>query len=112
MFLSNTQGEFKMFKRNRKLMFNWFGSFMIVFLIGLLLPAGSVLAQTPIPPTSRKESALQSHLTRLIDNPAVRAPAIMSAATNLIQDPSFESFIPPTSDPYWVQSDNVFGTPL
>ena len=103
-------------------MFNWTRGFTILLLIGLLLlPAGAVKAKTISPLrieatgldslTSRDTSPFRSHQIKLLENPAVGAP-IVASATNLVQDPSFEGFTPPSTDPSWSQSDNYYGTPL
>src|SRR5258706_1303603 len=106
MFLSNAQGEFKMFKRNRKLMFNWFSSFMILLLIGLLLPTGSALAQAPTPPLDPFAKHLPANGTK-VQIPILAENITPHSANNYLQDPSFEA-----GGSGWGQYSTNFGTPL
>src|SRR5258708_23536803 len=98
-----------MFTRNRKLMFNWFSSFMIVLLIGLLLPTGSASAQSPAPPPKSIIKHLPANGVRS-PNLVGSAPLTSLSGTNLLQDPSFEASFGSTT--YWQQFSTNFGTPL
>jgi NHL repeat-containing protein len=47
--------------RNRKLMFNWFSSFMILLLVGVLLPTSSASAQNQQPPRRTTNPFISPH---------------------------------------------------
>ena len=88
-------------------------TFIIVLLIGLILPTGSVLAQDSSP-HARKEEALLSDTTRIMEPPIQNADSGLSAITQAVQDGGFEAY-----DPFWkfdrfwtAEVDSYFGTPL
>jgi hypothetical protein len=99
--------------RKHATMYYLLRSLTIVLLMGFLFPAGSAFAQGPSP-SSRRTSAIQSGLTSLGEISPLNADiAPMTITDNLIQDGGFEAYNAQTQDdPYWLESDSYFGTPL
>jgi hypothetical protein len=88
-------------------MFNWVHRFTSLLLIALILPIGSVSAQTQ--PSGLFEK--QSHIVDPTNaSQAGHANSSSLIANNLIQDPSFEASY--GSGAYWNQSSTNFGTPV
>ncbi len=84
-----------------------FRGFLTLLLIGLLLPAGSASAQTDGTEFVEKQQFVIDHNKQNSAEPANVGPM---AATNLIQDPSFESSL--ANGFPWEQLSTNFGTPL
>ena len=80
---------------------------VILFLGGLLLPIGSVLAQTPQSDPFAKQLPANGARSQNLTATAGVAPL---SGTNFIQDPSFESSI--GTGAYWGQYSTNFGSPL
>src|SRR5262245_34421369 len=106
-----------MFRLKPRSFFHWFRWVAILLIIGMILPTQAALARTTNGSgnqsgfhTSRTASTYWSKLAVPIQKQAGWQANVPSAGPNLIQDPSFESFVPPSSNPYWAQSDNYYGT--
>jgi hypothetical protein len=97
-----------MIARKGRTMRFWLCSLSILLMVVLLLPGGSVFAQDEGPQKHHKHFTGQTGLTSL------RTPSFENAAlaASVIQDGSFEAFLPDYDDPYWYQYDSAVGTPL
>jgi len=84
-----------------------FRSVLTLLLIGLLLMAGSASAQGEIPGFVEKQQPVAGPGT---GSSAESTDAGPTAATNFIQDPSFENSF--GTSQYWTQSSTNFGSPL
>src|SRR6266498_6048651 len=89
--------------------FNWVRSFMILLIIGLLLPTSSAFAKAPAqaqgPEIFAKKAPADGPTNQLVfSNPnAMGDVSIIPLTTgNLLQDPSFEASF--STYPYWSQS--------
>jgi hypothetical protein len=87
-----------LFKHSRNL--------ILLLLVGILFltSAASAQAQGQTPPSHKRFTTQLNPLS--MEEKAVEANAKL---TNLVTDPSFEA-LPP--NPYWIENDNLFGTPL
>ena len=92
--------------------------FTALLIIGLYLPSNSARAAPSMQgedfpsPTSRTASTFWGQIAAPIENQKTWETTTPVEATNLIQDPGFENSNPPADNPYWVESDSVYGTPL
>jgi hypothetical protein len=93
---------------NRISMFNWIRRFTILLMVGMLLPTGPALAQTPIPPPNSFAKHLPANGVR--SHNLVDGATLMSlSGGNLLQDPGFEAYTP---NPYWGEYSTNRVTPL
>jgi hypothetical protein len=93
--------------QNRISIFIWVRSFLALLLIGLILPIGSVSAQTQSPGLLERQRPVVNTTQQ---NPAAGANIGPMDATNVIQDSSFEASF--GSEAYWSQFSTNFGTPI
>lgn len=102
-----------MTRRKHATMSKWLRSFIIIVMIGFLLPSASVFAQGSSP-ADRSTVALQAGLTPVSGASLPNASiAPMAVTGNLIQDGGFEAYNAQTQDdPFWAESDSFFTTPL
>jgi hypothetical protein len=94
----------------RTWLYDWSRCFLVLLLIGLLLPSSSARAQGPSGSSRKDAAARRLNATRLSDK-TIWGEELSSAelSTDLIQDGGFEAGY---NNPYWWEYDSEFGTPL